>query len=245
MVFIGFSAEERGIIGSNYYLENPLVPLKDTVAMVNFDMIGQLKKDGLLLGGVRTGKEFPGLVDKAIAGGVLKVKTSGPMGGSDNAGFYRKGIPVFTFFTGMTDLYHTPEDDFETINVNGVVQTIDFADRLLQEVVSMPKRPEFVKDDRAPSGRGSMAYLGVVPDYSGNDKGLRITDVNVDGPASKGGLKPGDVITKIGDISVVDIQGLAAGLRKYKPGVKVKIVVKRGEEEKTLEVTLGRPPRRM
>ncbi|MEM7475549.1 MAG: M20/M25/M40 family metallo-hydrolase [Planctomycetota bacterium] len=246
MVFVGFSGEERGLIGSNFYVRNPLIPLEDTIAMINFDMIGNLKKDGLQLGGVRTGKEFPALVEKVVADAGMKVNTSIGMGGSDHAGFFRKGIPVMFFHTGLTDLYHTPEDDFETINVDGVVKTIGFAERVLQEVVSMPERPELVRGGGVnPRARGAMAYLGVVPDYSTEAAdGLPLSEVNEDGPAAKGGLEAGDVITKIGDVPVADIQGLSSGLRKYKPGEKVDIIVTRGEEEKTFEITLGRAPRR-
>ncbi|MEM8670413.1 MAG: M20/M25/M40 family metallo-hydrolase [Planctomycetota bacterium] len=244
MVFIGFTGEERGLLGSNYYVANPLIPLEDTAAMINFDMIGNLGDNGLQVGGVRTGKEFAAIVETVISQGSLKVNTSMPMGGSDHAGFYRKGIPVVFFHTGLTDLYHTPDDDFELINVEGVVKTIDFAEQFLDEVVSMPQRPEHVEGvGRRPPRRGAMAYIGIVPDYSENDGGLRLTEVTEGGPAADAGLKADDIITKIGDTSVADIQGLTGGLRKYRPGQKVDIVVKRGDEELTLEVTLGRPPR--
>ncbi len=246
LVFIAFTAEERGIIGSNRYVEKPLFDLKNTVAMINFDMIGNLREDGLLLGGVRTGKEFASLVEGISEGGELKVKTTGPLGGSDHLGFYRKGVPVLFFFTGMTKLYHTPDDDFETINVEGVVKTIDFAERVLAQVAGMPKRPEFVKTARTGhaggGGGGAMAYLGVVPDYGGGEGGgLRLTDVNADSPAGKGGLKGGDVIIKFADIDVVDIQDLASGLRKYKAGRKIDIIVRRDDAERTFNITLGEP----
>jgi S1-C subfamily serine protease len=172
----------------------------------------------------------------------MKVKRPTTLGGSDHAGFYRRGIPVLFFFTGMTSIYHTPDDDFETINVEGAVHTIDFAERMLDKVLNMPERPEYVKTSRSRPGRGAMAYLGVVPDYAGGeDNGLLLTDVNVDSPAGKGGLKAGDVIIKIGDVDVVDIQDLATGLRKYKAGQKVDIVVRRDDGELTLKVTLGEP----
>ncbi len=241
LVFIGFSAEERGIIGSNYYIEHPLIPLEETVAMINFDMIGHLQDKGLLLGGVRSAQGFAGLVEQANGKDTIKVNTSGPMGGSDHSGFYRKGIPVFAFFTGMTDLYHTPDDDFDTINVEGVVETINFAERLLDRVLAMPERPKFVKSKAKPQRGGAMAYLGIVPDYAGTGDGLRVTDVNKDSPAAAAGMKTGDFIIKIGEIDVPDIQGLANGLRKYKAGQKVDFVVRRGKEEKTLKVTLGQP----
>ncbi|MCO6454125.1 MAG: M20/M25/M40 family metallo-hydrolase [Pirellulaceae bacterium] len=242
MVFVGFTGEERGLIGSNYYLEHPVVPLDQTVTMLNFDMIGGLKEDGLLVGGVRSAKEFAGLVEKAAEASQVKVKPSETLGGSDHAGFYRKGIPVFFCFTGMTDLYHTPDDDFETIDVPGVVRTIDFAEQLLGQVVGLPQRPEFIRRPMSsPQRGGGAAYLGVVPDYAGGGEGLRITDVNADSPAAKGGLKAGDVIIKFGDVAVADIQGLFDALRKYKPDETVKVVVRRDGKEQTLDVTLGRP----
>lgn len=241
LVFIGFSAEERGIIGSNYYLSNPLFPLDRTVAMFNFDMVGRLGEQGLSVGGVSSAKEFKALAEKANGDKLLKIKTSGQNGGSDHAGFYRKGIPVLFFFTGLTNEYHTPDDDFETINVDGVVQTIDYAENLLSEVIGLSERPTYVKAAQQTADRGAMPYLGIVPDYSGNSEGLRVTDVSADSPAAEGGLKPNDVIVQLADTPVADIQGLAGALRKQKAGDKVTVIVQRGDEKLSLNVTLGKP----
>lgn len=245
MVFIGFTGEERGLLGSNYYIKNPLIPLEKTVAMINFDMIGNLREEGgLQLGGVPTGKEFAALVERLVDGGTLKVNTSVPLAGSDHTGFYRSQIPVVFFHTGLTGLYHTPDDDFETINVAGVVKTIDFAESFVDGVVNLPQRPEFVEMQRRSARRrgGAVAYLGVVPDYSTSENGLRLSEISEGGPAAKGGLQAGDIITKIGDVAVADIQGLTSGLRKYKPDQEIEIVVQRGDETVTLKVTLGRTP---
>ena len=145
------------------------------------------------------------------------------------------------FFTGLTKEYHTPDDDFDTINVEGVVQTIDYAERVLDGVVNLPKRPEYVKSARAPAGRGGLPYLGIVPDYSGTADGLAVNDVNKDSPAAKGGLKAKDVIVQLGETPVANIQGLMLAMRKHKPGDKVKIIVERDKKKVTLTVTLGRP----
>ena len=242
MVFIGFSAEERGLIGSNFYVSNPLFPLEKTVAMMNFDMIGRLGPNGLNVGGVATAKEFAGLAEKANADEQLKLKTLPTMGGSDHARFYGKGIPVIAFFTGLTKEYHTPADKFETINVDGVVQTIDYAERFLDSVIALEKRPQYVKVVRQRRGRGAVAYIGIVPDYSAKSEGIKITDVNKNSPAEKAGLKNGDVILQMGDVPVTDNRTLITVLRKHKPGEKVKLAVQRGEKKLTLELTLGKPP---
>ena len=241
LVFIGFTAEERGLVGSNRYLKDPLFPLEDTVAMLNFDMIGNLGEKGLQLGGVQTGKQFQAMVDQAIEADDLTVQITQMLGGSDHSGFYSKGIPVLFCFTGLTKLYHTPEDDFETINVEGVVETIDFAERLLRGVVEMPERPTYVKPAQRVPRRGAQAYLGIVPNYNQEEKGLRVMKVNDDSPAAKAGVKADDVIIKIGDVEVLGIRELTAGLRKYKVGQKVKLVVRRGDDEEALDVVLGKP----
>lgn len=241
LVFIGFSAEERGIIGSNYYCANPLFPLDKTVAMFNYDMIGQMRNNELHITGITSATEFSALADKLNGDGKLALK-KGPVNAmGDHFGFYQKGVPAMHFFTGITNQYHTPDDKFETILVDGVVRTIDFSERLLDAVIELPQRPTYVKANLAGPARGGMAYLGITPDYAGGTDGLKVTEVADDSPAKTGGLKPGDLIVQFGDIPVADIEGLAAGLRKYKPGDKVPVIVKRGDEKTTVTVTLGQP----
>ncbi len=245
LVFIAFSGEERGLLGSNYYLNNPVVPLADTVAMFNYDMIGRVNENKLTVYGVKTGKEFEKLVDAAAEGSPLKLdKVDGTMPNSDHYGFYQKNIPVFHFFTGLHKQYHTPDDTFVHVNVSGTADVMDYTERLLDAVMELPKRPEFSKvasASKGPSQGGSMAYLGVTPDYASMNTGLRVTGVNDDSPAAKGGIKPNDVIVRIGEVEVADIQGLADGLIKYKPGNKVVIVVERDGKKVDCEVTLGVP----
>jgi len=242
MVFMGFTAEERGLFGSNHYVNNPVFPLEDSVAMINFDMIGRLRNNKLIINGARSGNEFSTLLDRANKNEAFQLDKGGTMMGGDHYGFYQKGIPAVHFFTGLTDDYHTPDDTFERINVAGVVKTIDFCEQFLDAVVELPTRAEYVKVTPARrGGGGSMAYLGVTPDYSSSENGLKVTGVNDDSPAAEGGLQAGDIITRIGKIPVTDIQGLADGLRINKPGVTVEIDVMRGETKKTLKVKLGKP----
>ncbi len=242
MVFMGFTAEERGLFGSNHYVKEPLFPLADTVAMINFDMIGRLRDDKVIINGARSGKQFPALLDQANQDESLQLDKGGTLMGGDHFGFYQKRIPAVHFFTGLTEDYHTPDDTFEKINVAGVVKTIDFCERFLDAVVALPERAEYVKVARGRQrAAGGMAYLGITPDYSSSGDGLKVTEVSNGSPAQKGGLAAGDVIRRIGKIPVTDIQGLADGLRANKPGVTVEIEVLRGDEKKTLNVTLGRP----
>ncbi len=244
MVFIAFSAEERGLIGSRYYLDHPCFPLTDTVAMFNYDMIGRLRNGEVTVSGVGTAAEFGTLLDSAgTQDGLAVKKDARVMASGDHFGFFQRNIPALHFFTGLTEDYHTPEDDFEKINVEGVVKITDLSERFLDAVLGMSERPQLVKTQaKGPAGRGGMAYLGITPDYSSAAEGLRVVSVAAGSPAEKGGLQAGDVITRFGDNPVADLQGLAAGLRRNKPGDIVKITVQRGQQTVECSVTLGNPP---
>ena len=245
LVFMAFSAEERGLIGSRHYVNNPLFPLEQTVAMFNFDMVGRMRDGKLTVYGLGTAKEFADLVEKANDGEKLQLNTvEGVMAASDHFVFFQKEIPVFHFFSGMTKEYHTPDDDFATINVNGIARVVRFASGLLDLVLNLPERPKFVEVKTAMQTRGGMAYLGVIPDYGAEVNGLLITGTNQGSPAEKAGLKADDIITRFGEILVTDIQGLADALRTYKPGETIQVIVLREGKEITLTVTLGDPAKR-
>ena len=145
LVFVAFDAEERGLIGSRHYVDNPTVPLTDTIAMLNLDMVGRLRNNQLTVTGLQTAAEFAPLLDRALEQGDLHIRRSDRVtGAGDHHSFYRRGIPVLHFFTGMTAEYHTPEDTFETINVEGIVQVVDLSERFLDALLQA-ERPQFVQ----------------------------------------------------------------------------------------------------
>jgi hypothetical protein len=242
MVFIAFSGEERGLIGSRHYVNQPLFPLTETVAMLNFDMVGNLRNDELQVQGVGSGQGLETIAEVASNKVPLTIQTSqGVMGASDHFSFYQSQVPVTFFFTGLTDIYHTPDDTFESLNVTGVEQVVDYVEAYASGLASMPERPKYMEISASTRGRSRMAYLGVVPDYVAATEGLQIQDVKMGSPADAGGLKSGDRIVRIGEVQVNDIEGLAEGLRRYKAGETVEIGVKRGDLEVTMLVTLAEP----
>jgi Zn-dependent M28 family amino/carboxypeptidase len=248
MVFICFSGEERGLIGSNYYVQNPVFPLDKTVAMINFDMIGNLKDNRVDVNGVGTAKEFEQIAkaaDEAIPVNINIVP--GAFAGSDHLPFYQRNIPVMFCFTGMTAIYHTPDDDSNTLNMEGAVTVIDYAEQLLRGVDALEARPTFVTPQGGPGGRRSasrLPYLGVQADFnaSGAD-GIVLKGVTSDSPAATAGLQTGDVILSFDEKAVEGTQTLFKVLGESKPGQKLKIRFKRGEETKDIEVELVAPRR--
>jgi Peptidase family M28/PDZ domain/PA domain len=260
VVFMAFSGEERGLLGSQYYVEHPLYPLASTVMMVNFDMVGRLNgKNELTMIGTGTTPGIDALVDVLgkTAGLTIKKVTgmTDGFGGSDHQSFYAKNIPVLFAFTGIHSDYHRPSDDSDRINYSGMARIADYLELIVLDLVRRPDRPAFTKLS-APgrNGRqtqsasaGMSVTLGVMPDYADEAKaGMKITGVREGGPADKAGLKGNDSIIRIGGKPIATIYDYMESMKGYKPGDKVEVVVRRDGAEVKLQVNLGgsnAPPR--
>jgi Peptidase family M28/PDZ domain/PA domain len=257
VVFIAFSGEEKGLLGSQYYVSHPLFPLSATVMMINCDMVGRLNtKSELTMIGTGTAPGIDALVDVLGKSAGLNIKKVAGMtdgfGGSDHQSFYVKGIPVLFAFTGIHGDYHRPTDDSDRINYSGMARIADYLELIALDVIRRPDRPTYVtvKEQRPPrrgmpsAGGGNTASLGIMPDY-GHDApdGLSLTGVREGGPAAQAGLKGGDLIIKVGDRAIGTIYDYMESMDKHKPGEKVEVVVKRDGKDVTLPVTLGSRPR--
>lgn len=249
VIFANFSAEELGILGSSWFVNHSPVPPSSIIAMLNFDMVGRLRNDKLIVYGTSTATELKGIVDSANAAAgsaMLRVTSGGDgYGPSDQTSFYAKDIPVLHFFTDLHDDYHRATDDADKINAAGEARVVELALRVARALADRPSRLTFVRI--APPARttaseeGRQSYLGTVPDMSASEvPGLRLTGVRAGSPADLGGLKAGDVIVELGGAAVKDLYSYSDALYAHKPGDVVKIVVQRGTERVELTVTLGR-----
>jgi len=260
IVFMAFSGEEKGLLGSQHYVEHPLYPLDKTVMMINFDMVGRLNDNSELtvLGTGSTAglEEIVSAVGSAAGFKVKAVKgASDGLGGSDHESFFNKGVPVLFPFTGLHADYHRPSDDTDRINFVGMERIANFGEILLLDLARRPNRPTFVKPvetARNPHGSGAPdpgrvgmgAYLGTIPDYGAEEKGVKLSGVREGSPAEKGGIKGGDVIIGYAGKPISSIYDYTDSLGRNKPGDMVEIVVKRDGKEVTLSVTLGSRPER-
>jgi hypothetical protein len=243
VVFIAFTGEERGLIGSDFYVKNPLFKLEDTVAMLNMDMVGRLVDDKLIVEGVGTGVEFDALLDRANERyGFKLTKLPRGAGPSDHASFYLKKVPVLHFFTGTHKDYHRPGDDYEKLNVSGMRRVGEMVTEIALKLAEDPARPtykEVASSQRG--GGGDRPYFGSIPDFAQDQPGYAINGVAKESPAEKAGLKGGDVIIQFGESRIGNLEDFDSALRKYKAGDRVPVVVKRDGKEVTLQVTLAPP----
>jgi len=238
LVFIAFSGEEEGLLGSNYYVNHPLMPLDKTVAMINMDMIGRMKDRKLIVGGVGTAKEWRQLITTGANNAFELTMNEDGYGPSDHSSFYSKQIPVLFFWTGTHSDYHKPSDTFEKINYNDEARILSVVARIVKDVDAADSRLTFTtaKSD-PPRGGGFRVYLGTIPNYADTNDGLLLDGVRDDSPAAKAGLKAGDKIVKIGNREVKNVYDYTYALGEMKAGQEYEIEVKRGEEKLTLKIT--------
>ena len=244
ILFVAFSGEERGLLGSAHYTANAAVPLTDTVAMVNLDMVGRLDGNKIVVHGTGTGTGLDALVDRFVAArGFEAAKEPGGFGPSDHSSFYARKIPVLHLFTGSHSDYHRPTDTADKINYDGMVRITRLVADIVRDLATAPERPAYIEvaSKQFAGGGGDRPYFGSIPDFGKPGKGYAITGATKDSPAAKGGLKGGDVIVRLGESAVTGLEDFDSALRKHKGGETVPVVVVRDGAEITLQIMLDPP----
>ncbi len=243
VIFALWSGEEIGIIGSSKFCEKPPVPIEKIAAYVNFDMVGRLQENKLTLQAVGSSKVWRKLIEKRnVAAGFSLTLQDDPYLPTDVTTFYPKQVPVLNFFTGAHEDYHRPTDTAEKLNYEGTerIAKIRAAASSL-DVASAPERPDFAKVEKSTKEGGSRetlrAYLGTIPDYTTEVKGVKISGVRGGSPAEKAGLQGGDVIVEFAGQKIANIYDYTYALDAVKIGQPVKVVVERGGKKVEVTVT--------
>lgn len=245
VLFVNFTGEELGLLGSQYFMEHAPVPVDSIVAMLNFDMVGRMRGDSLIMYGVATARELPAVLDSANARLGLSIRALGDgFGPSDHSSFFARNIPVLHFFTNLHEDYHRATDDVDKINAAGEARVIALAEGVVREIDRRDARLTFVRSAAPPAvagaRTGSNVYLGTIPDMAAPDaKGLKLTGVRAGSPADSAGLKAGDVVVELGGKPITDLESYSDALYSFKPGDVVDIVVMRGADRLKLRVKLG------
>ncbi len=234
LVFVCFTAEEMGLLGAKHYVdEDPLYELDKTATMVNFDMIGWLRDDRVTIFNANSSPTFDSVLDSANEGMGMEVIKSTGFGGSDHLPFHMKRIPVMFIHTGLTDTYHTPEDDFETIDCEGATRVIDYSEKVIDGLLALDAKPAF---QSANDARRNRVRLGVSLDDD-VEGGVEITRIIEDSLAARYELQVGDVITAIGTEATDKRREVVMEIRKNN-GKSVMFKIRRGDQnvEKLIEL---------
>ncbi|MEM6470631.1 MAG: M28 family peptidase, partial [Planctomycetota bacterium] len=240
ILFIAFTGEERGLLGSQHYVENPLKPIERTAAMINLDMVGRLRDNELTVYGTGSAAGIESIVDKAnrrFGFDLYKVATG--YGPSDHQSFYRAGVPVLFFFTGLHDDYHRPSDDFDKIEYESLMNITELVSDVALTLATKPERLVYAETNRNVQIRRQMtAFLGVR--VSQQSQGVLVTEVTAGGPAEKAGLQVGDVINRIGQQAVRSTQDVLSWVRQHSSGDEFVISVVRKQRLLSIRGNLER-----
>ena len=238
-LFIAFSGEEMGLLGSNYFLKNPTVSKDKINYMINMDMVGRLNEENKLsVSGVGSAKIFKQIINSNNSQfNLVEFGSSSGFGSSDHASFYYEDIPVLSFFTGQHEDYHKPSDDSDKINFEGIEKISDYIEDIIEELDSAEKL-DFIKAEEAKNATPRFKVgLGVMPDYLYDEGGMKISAITSDEkPAGKAGLQKNDIVIKMGDINVIDMMSYMNALSTFKEGDITIIQIKR--EGKILDFTI-------
>lgn len=238
-LFICFSGEELGLYGSKYFTEHATIDLNKATYMINMDMIGRLdsKTKSVSVSGTGTSPVWEPLIKSISSPLAIKTDSSG-VGPSDHSSFYLKNIPALHFFTGSHSDYHKPSDDWDKINYAGEKEVLEYIIAVIEKLDNEPKLAFLTTKTKAMSSRSAFKVtLGVMPSYTSDQPGLLIDGVTDGRPAQKAGILAGDLIIKIGDVDITDIQAYMGALGKFEKGQTVPVKLKRKGEELTVEVT--------
>jgi hypothetical protein len=257
-VFVAFAGEELGLVGSAHYVNHPAVPLDNTVAMLNLDMVGR-PRGRILVSGLETAPAVQADVRAAAAAAAVnsieikEFQEGSGVGSSDDTSFAVKRIPAIGFFSGFHADYHRPSDDWQAIDRDGAAGVATLAYELAARISSRPDRPEYVAPP-APAGHGTTSggdagsiggygpYFGSVPDFAESEGGVRFAEVRENSPAAKAGLKAGDVLVEFAGKPIKTLYDFTFALRQSKPGDEVEVKVMREGDPVTARVLLTTRP---
>ena len=245
ILLLHFSGEEEGLLGSQYWVQHPTLPLDSVKFMLNFDMVGRIDSAApkLLLGGLGASKAAVEATHRFMPKGfAVTADVGASVGGSDHMSFSQAKIPTFFFFTGIHGDYHRPGDVAERINYAGMAQLATFGKAVALDLANADAVPAFDPETAKLAAKGDggpmRVAFGSLPDYSDNAKGFRINGVTKGSTAEQIGLQAGDIITHFGPKPVKSIYDFMGALGTFKPGDKVVVQWLRGDQPMQAEATL-------
>jgi hypothetical protein len=237
-VFIAFSGEEEGLLGSRYFVEHPTVDLKKVNYMINMDMVGRLDttKNMFSISGTGTSPRWDSVLNEISVDNIKAKFDPSGTGASDHTSFYNAGMPVLHFFTGSHYDYHKPSDDWELVNLKGELSVIKYIYTLIGKLDKQSKLSFTKTKEVQENSRGFKVTLGIMPDYLFEGKGVKVDGVTDGRPAALAGVKRGDILLQLGTIELASMDAYMKALGSFEKGQSTSLKLKRGTEELTIQI---------
>jgi hypothetical protein len=247
IVFAAFAGEEAGLAGSRHFVAAPSpFPLDGLIGVVNLDTVGRLFDQRISVLGTGTATEWQHIFRGAgFVTGVEGRNIPESIQSSDQVPFIERGIPAVQIFTGAHADYHRPADTADKIDADGLVKVAMFVREAVSYLGERPERltatiqasPDLPR--RSAEREGGRASLGTVPDFAFAGPGVRAEGIVDGSPAAKAGIVAGDVLLRVNDQPLANLQEYSNVLRALKPGQSVTVVLRRGDKELTMTVVLA------
>jgi len=239
ILYIAFSGEEKGLWGSNFFVDNSPLEMADINYMINMDMVGRLNEERqLAIYGTGTSPSWHELIHGVKSPDFKFSITESGLGPSDHSSFYLEDIPVLHFFTGQHEDYHRPSDDTHKINFEGLQDIIRYIGGIVDRSDVLPKFQFTKTKDESQTVPDFKVTLGVIPDYLYDGRGMRIDGVREGRTASVAGMKKGDIVVKMGELEIVDMMSYMKALGTFQPGQTVPIqIIREGDMVMEKDVT--------
>ncbi|MEO7650207.1 MAG: M28 family peptidase, partial [Bryobacteraceae bacterium] len=253
MLFMTFAGEELGLLGSSYYVNHPAFPLENAVAMINMDMIGRIRDGKVYIGDSSSGTTLRPMLTGIVSKYPLNIdfsETAG-YGSSDHTSFITKQVPVLFLFSGLHGDYHKPSDTWDKIDAPNAAVLLKLIAEVSSTLIATTERPQFVRARQTQpahggsgepgKGGGGSGYgpdFGSIPDFGDVPNGVKFADVREGSPASKAGLRGGDILTEFDGKPIQNLYDFTYALRSKKPGDEVVVKVIRGGETISATVLL-------
>jgi hypothetical protein len=237
-----WSGEELGLLGSTAFSNTPPVPLDQLAAYLNFDMVGRMVDNKLVVQATGTSPVWKKVLEQTniSAGFDLQVQDD-PYQPTDVATFNTAGVPCLTFFTGTHSDYHKPSDTADKINYEDLDRVAHFAAAIVRRLSDTEQAPQFTKVEQQTQPGGGRAgvrvFTGTIPDYATDVKGLLLSGVVGGGPAEQAGLQKGDIIIEIAGQTIANIYDYTYALDVLKIGEPAKVVFMRGGQRRETTMT--------
>jgi hypothetical protein len=246
IIFIAFTCEESGLIGSKYYVKNmKRFPANKVIGVLNFDTVGRLGEKKLLVLSSNSAREWKFIfMGASYVTGVESEMVTQDLDASDQRSFIEIGVPGVQIFSGANEDYHKPTDTPDKIDAAGMVKVAMFAregilylaDRI-EPLTFQGQINSETKNNQAPTGERKVS-TGSVPDFAFSGEGVRIADLSSDSPAAKAGLQKGDIIIMLGQYKVTNLSDYSNALKNFKPGDIVEMTYLRDGKEKKTQIEL-------
>ena len=229
-----WSGEELGLLGSSHFVKDAPVPLQRFYGYLNFDMVGRLRDNRIILQGTGSSDSWQALLEQANEQAAFDLRLQrDPYLPTDSTQLYQAGLPVVNFFTGTHDDYHRPADSADKLNYPGLQRVADYATDIAMRLSGLETAPVYVEVERSRKNTGGRhtlrAYTGTIPDYGSDVAGLALSGVVAGGPAAVAGIEAGDVIVEFAGHTITNIYDYTFALETIVPGAAVSVVGLRGD----------------